>query len=101
LSARFHRCAGCETDLQILKTFSQELRRKLCQNGSGAEAIQSANRRPYDVEKERGPFIPIGQRAVTCVVTRKAAKTWGKTGKTAVGSEVKILQNFFRGATPW
>jgi hypothetical protein len=46
-----------------------------------------------------GPFIPIGQLAVTCVVTRKHAKTSGKWTLFAVGCGEKKLQRFFQDAT--
>jgi len=47
----------------------------------------------------RGPFIPFGQVAMTCVVSRKHAKRCGKWTLLAVGSGAKKLQRFSQVAT--
>jgi hypothetical protein len=46
-----------------------------------------------------GPFIPIGKITLSCVVSRKHAKTSGKWTLLAPGSDAKKLQSFFQVAT--
>ncbi|HEY2410650.1 MAG TPA: hypothetical protein VGI40_00325 [Pirellulaceae bacterium] len=47
----------------------------------------------------RGPFIPFGQVAMSCVVSRKHAKRCGKWTLLVVGSDAKKLQRFSQVAT--
>jgi hypothetical protein len=47
----------------------------------------------------RGPFIPFGQVAMSCVVSRKHAKRCGKRTLLVVGSGAKKLQRFSQVAT--